>query len=81
MQDFGLKFINTPSYSPDFNVAEYIIHQLRLTLLHHLPADVTLADVETKIINFFKDNQLQTPQQIANTINHILKLGGLECGI
>lgn len=81
LQDFRLKFINTPSYSPDFNLAEYLIHQLRLTLLHHLPADVTLADVETKIINFFKNNHLQTPQQIANTINHILKLGGLECGI
>jgi transposase len=81
LQDFYLKFINSPSYSPNFNLAEYIIHQLRLTLLHHLPADVTLANIETKIINFFKDNQLQTPQQIANTINHILKLGGLECGI
>ena len=81
LQDFRLKFINTPSYSPDFNLAEYLIHQLRLTLLHHLPADVTLTDIQDKIINFFKDNHLQTPQQIANTINHILELAGVECGI
>ena len=81
LQDFRFKFINTPSYSPDFNLAEYLIHQLRLALLHHLPANVTLSDIEAKIVNFFKGNQLQTPQQIANTINHILKLAGVECGI
>ena len=81
LQDFRLKFINTPSYSPDFNLAEYLIHQLRLTLLHHLPADVTLTDIQDKIVDFFKDNHLQTPQQIANTINHILELAGVECGI
>lgn len=81
LQDFRLKFINTPSYSPDFNLAEYIIHQLRLKLLHHLPANITLADIETKIVAFFKGKQLQTSQQITNTINHILKLGGLVCRI
>jgi transposase len=81
LQDFRFKFINTPSYSPDFNLAEYIIHQLRLTLLHHLPADVTLADIQHKIVDFLKDHQLQTPQQITNTINHILKLAAVECGI
>lgn len=80
LQDFRLKFINTPAYSPDFNLAEYIIHQLRLTLLHHLPATVTLTDIDTKIVAFFKDKQLQTPQQITNTLNHIFKLGGLVCG-
>jgi transposase len=81
LQDFQFKFINTPSYSPDFNLAEYIIHQLRLALLHHLPAEVTLSDIKDKIANFFKDNQLQTPQQITNIINHILKLAAVECGI
>lgn len=81
LQEFRFKFINTPSYSPDFNLAEYLIHQLRLALLHHLPAEVTLVEIEAKIVNFFKDNHLQTPQQIANTINHILKLAGVECGI
>lgn len=80
LQEFRFKFINTPSYSPDFNLAEYIIHQLRLALLHHLPVEVTLADIEAKIVNFFKGNQLQTPQQITNTLNHILKLAGVECG-
>jgi transposase len=81
LQDFRFKFINTPSYSPDFNLAEYIIHQLRLSLLHHLPAEVTLADIQDKITHFLKHNHLQTPQQITNTINHILKLAGVECGI
>lgn len=62
LQEFRFKFINTPSYSPDFNLADYLIHQLRLALLHHLPAEVTLAEIKTKIANFFKDNHLQTPQ-------------------
>ncbi len=81
LQDFHLKFINTPGYSPDFNLAEYLIHQLRLSLLHHLPAEVTLADIQNKIINFLKDHHLQTPQQIAHTLNHIFKLAGVECRI
>ena len=33
-EDIEVKFIYTPPYSPDFNLAEYIIHQLRLQLLH-----------------------------------------------
>ena len=31
-------FIHTPPYSPDFNLAEYIIHLLRLRFLHDKPA-------------------------------------------
>jgi transposase len=31
-----VEFIYTPPYSLDFNLAEYIIHLLRLELLHHL---------------------------------------------
>jgi hypothetical protein len=81
LQDFRVLFINTPSYSPDFNLAEYIIHQLRLKLLHHLPAKTTLTDIADKIRTFLKKGQLQTQEQVRNTINHILKLGGVECGI
>jgi len=32
--DFKIEFIHTPGYSPDFNLAEYLIHQLRLKLIH-----------------------------------------------
>ena len=77
LKHFRFKFIDTPSYSPDFNLAEYIIHQLRLQLLHHLPANVTLQDIKHKIAVFLKSNQLQSTSQILNTVNHILKFGGL----
>ena len=35
-------FIHTPTYSPNFNLVEYIIHLLRLKLLHHLSLDVNI---------------------------------------
>ena len=37
-----VEFLHTPPYSPDFNLAEYIIHLLRLRFLHHLPLNVPL---------------------------------------
>ncbi len=79
LKDFEIRFFYTPPYSPDFNLVEYIIHQLRLKLLHRLPSKTTLEEVKNKIINYLKSNQLQTKEQIKNTINHILKLGGVEC--
>ncbi|NET78221.1 hypothetical protein [Okeania sp. SIO1F9] len=36
-------FIDTPSYSPNFNLAEYIIYLLTMKLLHHLPLGVNRA--------------------------------------
>jgi hypothetical protein len=69
-----VEFMNTPAYSPDFNLAEYMIHQLRLQLLHHLPTKTTLPQMIKKIKDFLQKNRLQTRQQIKNTIDHILKL-------
>ena len=77
LADFEIQYLDTPRYSPDFNLAEYIIHQLRLKLLHHLPSKTTLLQIKDKIWNFIKRQQFQTPPQIKNTINHILNLGGL----
>lgn len=37
-----IEFIHTPPYSPDYNLVEYLIHQLRLKLLHHQPAGTTI---------------------------------------
>ena len=54
-------FIHTPTYSPNFNLVEYIIHLLRLKLLHHLSLDVNIQQVKDKLEKFFQFNQLQTP--------------------
>ena len=69
-----VEFFHTPSYFPDFNLAEYIIHLLRLRFLHHLPLNITIEQIEQKLSNYFLSHQLQTPQQIKNTIRHICHL-------
>jgi hypothetical protein len=53
---------------------EYLIHQLRLQLLHHQPVDTTIELIRAKLEQYFQVNQLQTPQQIKNTIAHIYSL-------
>lgn len=67
-------FLHTPTYSPNFNLVEYIIHLLRLKLLHHLPLDVNIQQVQDKLEKFFQFNQLQTPEQIQNIMRHICTL-------
>ena len=67
-------FIHTPIYFPNFNLVEYIIHLLRLKLLHHLSLDVNIQQVKDKLEKFFQFNQLQTPEQIQNIIRHICTL-------
>lgn len=69
-----IEFVHTPPYSPNFNLTEYIIHLLRLRFLHHLPLDVTIEQIEQQLSNYFSSHQLQTPQQIENTIRHICDL-------
>lgn len=69
-----VEFIYTPPYSPDFNLAEYIIHLIRLQLLHHLPLNINIQQVREKLENYFQHCQLQTPEQIQNTIKHIYAL-------
>lgn len=81
LENFRVRFNNTPAYSPDFNVAEYVIHQLRLKLLHHLPANTSLSDITTKVLTYLETHQLHTKEQIARIIQRILKLGGITCEI
>lgn len=66
-----VEFIHTPVYSPDFNLAEYIIHLVRLQLLHHLPLGVNIQQVREKLETYFQNSHIQTPQQIQNIIQHI----------
>ena len=68
--DLGIKesieveFIYIPAYSPDFNLVEYIIHQLRLQLLHHQPVGMTIELIREKVEQYLQVNQLQTPEPI-----------------
>ena len=73
-KDIEIEFIYTPPYSPNFNLVEYLIHQLRLQLLHHQPVGMTIELVREKLEKYLQLHQLQTPQQIQNTIAHICSL-------
>lgn len=69
-----VEFIHTPPYSPNFNLAEYIIHLLRLQFLHHLPLGVNIQQIQEKLEDYFQKFQLQSDEQIQNTIRHICAL-------
>jgi transposase len=73
-QQSAVEFIYLPPYSPYFNLAEYLIHLVRLRLLHHLPIATDIEQVEIRLKRFFETQQLQTPIQIKNTIQHIYNL-------
>jgi len=81
LQTFDLRWEDTPAYSPALNLAEYLIHQVRLQLLHHCPTTYSLADIQTRLLTLVQDTVLLTPAQIKNTLNHIFGLGGLTCRI
>lgn len=69
-----VEFIHTPPYSPNFNLAEYIIHLLRLQFLHHLPLGVNIQQIQEKLEDYFQKFQLQSSEQIQNTLRHICAL-------
>ena len=73
-EQITVEFVYTPPYSPNFNLVEYLIHLLRLRLLHHLPSGTSIEQVEMRLLTFFETQQLQTPIQISNTIQHIYNL-------
>jgi hypothetical protein len=69
-----VEFIYTPAHSLNFNLAEYLIHLLRLSLLHHSPIRTSPEEIEIRLKKFFETQQLQTPSQAVNMINHIYSL-------
>ena len=71
-----VEFIYTAPYSPDFNESEYIIHLLRLRLLHHQPMGITIQQIGEKLQKFLQSSQVQTPEQIQNILKHIYSLAG-----
>lgn len=69
-----VEFIHTLPYSPNFNLAKYIIHLLRLQFLHHLSLGVNIQQIQQKPENYFQKFQLQSSEQIQDTIRHICAL-------
>lgn len=71
-----VEFIYTAPYSPNFTESEYIIHLLRLRLLHHQPAGITIQQIGEKLQKVLEFNQVQSLKQIQNILKHIYSLVG-----
>jgi hypothetical protein len=69
-----VEFLYLPSDSPKLNLVEYVIHLLRLRLLHHLPIGTTLRQIEQKLNQFLDSNQFLSPEQVQKTLNFIFSL-------
>lgn len=73
-QSIQVEFLYLPSYSPKLNLVEYVIHLLRLRLLHHLPIGTTLPQIRQQFIQFITSNQFLSAAQVQKTLNHIFSL-------
>lgn len=67
----NLAYLHTPSYSPAFNPAEYLIHHLRQDTLYHLPFTFTLADNAERVKRHLAQGPPLTPKQMQNILRHI----------
>ena len=65
-------FKRTASYVPKYNPAEYIISIIRRRILYHITADFTIEQVCKRMIEIAQSQQLQTKEQVWNTIDHVL---------
>lgn len=74
MKTFTISFIHTPAYSPNYNLVEYLIHLLRQKLIHHKSHKETLEETVQRIEKHLDNSQLQTAEQIKETINRIYQL-------
>jgi DDE superfamily endonuclease len=69
--EIEIKYI--PSYSPNLNIVEFLIHLIRQKKLHHAPHERNLDQIVVELTDYL---QLQFPFEkatIYNILNHIMK--------
>ena len=71
LKNINLAFLHTPSYSPKFNPAEYLIHLVRQDALYHLPCTFTLQDKAGRVEQHLAQGPPLTPGQMRNLLRHI----------
>ncbi len=74
LKDINLSFLHTPSYSPAFNPAEYLIHLVRQDALYHLPCTFTLQGKAERVQEHLAHGPPLTPQQMESLLRHIVNL-------
>ena len=73
-QGVAVEFLHTPVYSPDFNPAEYLIRLVRKNSLDHLPCGMDVWARAERIRGHLAQGPPQTPEQMANILQHIYGL-------
>lgn len=71
LKNINLAFLHTPSYSPAFNPAEYLVHWIRQDALYHLPCTFSLQDKAERLKQHLAQGPPLTPKQMQNLMRHI----------
>jgi transposase len=70
---FSLSYWHTPSYSPQLNPAEYIIHEVRRNGLYNVPCSLTLREKTDRIQDQLARSSPMTEQQMKKLISFIAR--------
>ena len=61
-------------YSPQLNLVEYAIHQIRYKILHHANPEMNLTQFQDIIQDYCQKQKIFTQKQIVNILEHIESL-------
>jgi hypothetical protein len=70
---FSLGFWHTPSYSPQLNPAEYLIHEVRRNGLYNVPCTLTVHDKAERIQNQLARGSPMTDLQMRKLLDFIAR--------
>jgi len=71
LPEFSLSFWHTPSYSPQLNPAEYVIHEVRRNGLYHVPCTLTVREKAERIQTQLARSSPMTDLQMRRLIDFI----------
>ncbi|MDI1298669.1 hypothetical protein, partial [Methylotenera sp.] len=70
---FSLSFWHTPSYSPQLNPAEYLIHEVRRNGLYNVPCTLTVLEKAERIRNQLAQGSPMTDLQMRSLLDFIAR--------
>lgn len=73
LPEFSLSFWHTPSYSPQLNPAEYLIHEVRRKGLYNVPCTLTVHEKAERIQNQLARGSPMTDLQMRRLLDFIAR--------
>ena len=70
---FSLSFWHTPSYSPQLNPAEYLLHEVRRNGLYNVPCTLTVHEKAERIQNQLARGSPMTDLQMRKLLDFIAR--------